>query len=201
MNRILLPVFLCLCCIAAKAQFSFGVKAGVNQNSVRGDRDPFTIKPSTGFHLGAYGSFSLSKKLSLNPELQYIKKQLSDDYFRLNYLEVPVLFNYQISNRFAFELGPSIGQEIYIRRNPSGRRVIAVSLYDTDLDFGMIGGVKFKVIDKISVAVRYNYSFLPFEKFEYFDGPIPTNTNVAIETETYKFYNSSVQLSVMYRIK
>jgi opacity protein-like surface antigen len=114
---------------------------------------------------------------------------------------VPVLFNYQISNRFAFELGPSIGQEIYIRRNPSGRRVIAVSLYDTDLDFGMIGGVKFKVIDKISVAVRYNYSFLPFEKFEYFDGPIPTNTNVAIETETYKFYNSSVQLSVMYRIK
>ncbi|MEP2670684.1 MAG: porin family protein [Cyclobacteriaceae bacterium] len=201
MKRIIVPIILCFCAIVAEAQFSFGVKAGVNQNSVRGDKDPFSYGPSTGFHIGVYGSFPLFKKLSLNPELQYIKKQLSDDYFRLNYLELPVLFNYQISDRFALELGPSIGQEIYIRRNPSGRRVIAVSLYDTDLDFGMIGGIKFKVNDKISVAARYNYSFLPFEKFEYFDGPIPTNTNVTIETETYRFYNSSLQLSVMYRIK
>ncbi|MEQ8362076.1 MAG: porin family protein [Cyclobacteriaceae bacterium] len=204
MKRIILPAFLCFCCIVAQAQFSFGIKAGVNQNSVRGDKDPsgnFSFKSSTGFHLGLYGSIPLSKKLSLNPELQYIKKQLADDYFRLNYLELPVLFNYQISERFALELGPSIGQEIYIRRNPSGRRVIAVSLYDTDLDFGMIGGVKYKASNRISIVARYNYSFLPFEKFEYFDGPIPSSTNVTIETETYKFYNSSVQLSVMYRIK
>jgi len=183
----------------AKAQFSFGVKAGVNQNNVRGDKDPFSYKPSTGFHLGVYGSIPLSKKLSLNPELQYIKKQLPGDYFRLNYLELPVLFNYQISNWFALELGPSIGQEIYIRRNPSGRRVIAVSLYDTDLDFGMIGGGKFKVSDRISIAARYNYSFLPFEKFEYYD--VQVNTNIAISKETYRFYNSSFQLSVMYKIK
>ncbi len=194
MIRLTLSAFLCLCGIIAEAQFSFGVKAGVNQNSVRGDRDPFSIKSSTGFHVGVYGSIPLSSKFSLNPELQYIRKQSEAFRKNSNYLELPVLVNHQISNRFAVELGPSIGQEIYIRQNPSGRRVIAVSLYDTDLDFGMIGGVKYKASNKISVAARYNYSFLPFEEFKLNNGP-------ATFTETYKFYNSSIQLSVMYRIK
>ncbi|MCB0493238.1 MAG: hypothetical protein KDC93_12565, partial [Cyclobacteriaceae bacterium] len=65
MKRIIVPIILCFCAFVAEAQFSFGVKAGVNQNSVRGDKDPFSYKPSTGFHLGVYGSIPLSNKLSL----------------------------------------------------------------------------------------------------------------------------------------
>jgi hypothetical protein len=178
----------------AEAQFSFGVKAGVNQNSVRGDKDPFSYKPSTGFHLGVYGSIPLSNKLSLNPELQYIKKQLSDDYFRLNYLELPVLFNYQVSNHFEFELGPSIGKEIYAKPYLPWWRSIAFKSYKEALDLGLIGGVKFKASDKISIVARYNYSFLPFVDYNFNNGP-------GTQIEQYELYNSSVQLSVMYKIK
>jgi len=194
MKRIIVAMIWCFCAFVAEAQFSFGVKAGVNQNSVRGDRDPFRIESSTGFHIGAYGSFPLFKKLSLNPELQYIRKQSVAFGRNQNYLEVPILFNYQISNRFVLELGPAIGQEIYTRRTTSGRRAITVRLYDTSLDFGMIGGVKYKASNRISIAARYNYSFLPFDEIMFNNGP-------AYFIETYRFYSQNVQLSVMYRIK
>ncbi|MFZ1808477.1 MAG: porin family protein [Cyclobacteriaceae bacterium] len=193
MKKIILPAFLCLCCIVAKAQLSFGVKAGVNHNSVRGDGEPFSLKSSTGFHLGAFGSIPLSSKLSLNPELQYIRKQSETFGGNLNYLEVPILFSYNLSSRFSLELGPSMGQSIYTRMNSVGKKRPSLGSVD-DLDFGMIGGGKFKISDKVSVVARYNYSFLPFEKFVFNDGP-------GTVTDTYKFYNSSVQLSVLYTIK
>ncbi len=197
MKRILLPVFLCLCCIAAKAQFSFGVKAGVNQNSVRGDKDPsgnISYKSSTGFHVGVYGSIPLAKKLSVNPELQYIRKQSQDYGGNLNYLELPILFNYQISNHFAFELGPSIGKEIYAKRYLPWWKSISFKSYEEALDFGLIGGVKFIASDKLSIAARYNYSFLPFVNYNFNNGP-------GTQIEHYELYNSNVQLSVMYKIK
>lgn len=194
MKRIIVPIILCFCAFVAEAQFSFGVKAGVNQNSVRGDRDPFSYGPSTGFHLGVYGSFPLFKKLSVNPELQYIRKQSQGYGGNLNYLELPILFNYQISNHFAFELGPSIGKEIYAKRYLPWWKSIALKSYEEALDFGLIGGVKFIVSDKISIAARYNYSFLPFDEIMFNNGP-------AYFIETYRFYSQNVQLSMMYRIK
>lgn len=198
MKTSLLIVLLGFSFFGARAQFSFGVKAGVNYNGIRESTSSPTIPidNSVRYHVGLYGNIQLTKKLSLSPEFQYIKKQAYGTDFNVNYLEIPVLLDYQISNLITVQFGPTIGEQISVRRNSKGNKVIHLSHAKDDLDFGLAGGIKFNVNRNISILTRYNYSFLPFEELYFNSGPSLTSP-----IEHYKVFNSNVQLSVMYRIK
>src|SRR5690606_17535306 len=81
-----------------------------------------TIKPGIGFQLGAFATFSLSERLSLQPELLFSAqsfKEVSETIYvgedevterehpyKANFLKVPVLLRYGITEKFFAEIGP-----------------------------------------------------------------------------------------------
>jgi hypothetical protein len=117
MKAILLGLVFSVCSFTSVAQFSFGIKGGLNLNNfaVKGKsllpNDPETV---IGFHIGAYSKFKLTKNLSLIPELQFSQRgaKIGSESLNFNYIELPILFSYSIKNLVSIDLGvnPSYNQ-------------------------------------------------------------------------------------------
>ena len=96
-----------------QAQFEFGVKGGLNYDSL-GDVDYTDISPNlsagskTGYHIGAYGKIDLLL-FYLRPEIQFTKinSGFSDKNIGLSKIEVPILLGYKILGPLSVFAGPS----------------------------------------------------------------------------------------------
>lgn len=108
---------------SAYAQFNGGLKAGVNIANFGGD-DADGFDPLVGFHIGGYATFDLSDKILVQPELLYnaVGAQGSEKGFdpdlgdysvelkqKVNYLSIPVMFMYKLSDNINLQAGPQIG--------------------------------------------------------------------------------------------
>ena len=91
----------------------FGVKGGVNFATLRGnDKDVLgDFSGLTTFHAGIYTQFSLGNTFSIQPEALYSRKGIerNDSTFRFDYLEVPILAVFNITENVSVHLGPQIG--------------------------------------------------------------------------------------------
>jgi len=114
MKKMIFTALLLLVFVGVKAQ-DFGVKFGLNYNNWRTAEDisDFT-DPLLRFHAGVFADFELSDRIVLHPELVYSAKGIHViegitplDY-QQNYLDIPILFSYKISDEFSFNLGPKI---------------------------------------------------------------------------------------------
>ena len=97
-----------------QAQFEFGVKGGLNYDSL-GDVDYTDISATdlsagskTGYHIGAYGKIDLLL-FYLRPEIQFTKinSGFADKNIGLSKIEAPVLLGYKILGPLSVFAGPS----------------------------------------------------------------------------------------------
>jgi hypothetical protein len=196
-------IFICflLFSISIKAQKRFvaGVKAGLSTSQVAGDT-------YGGFHKagGAGGIFvtgMLNEKWTAQLEMIFIQKGSKytgnpdiGDYsyynLRLNYLEVPLLFQFH-QKKFTFELGPSFGylissQEDYYLNN--GPAFNPYSFKNTEIGAG--AGIEYRLIKNLFINWRYSNSILAIRKYtpatrtRYIPGQ---RNNVLAFTLTYRF--------------
>ncbi|SIT90352.1 porin family protein [Pontibacter indicus] len=91
----------------------FGIKGGVNFATLRGsDKDVLgNFKGLTTFHAGVYTQFSLGNTFSIQPEAIYSRKGIerNDSTFRFDYLEVPILAVFNVTETISIHLGPQVG--------------------------------------------------------------------------------------------
>lgn len=98
---------------AAAQHANFGIKGGLNFYNINNDNDvEYDMK--TGFHLGALAHFHLGGQWALQPEIYFSTQGAksptnSDASLNLNYINVPVLFQYMFDNGFRIQAGPQIG--------------------------------------------------------------------------------------------
>ena len=97
-----------------QAQFEFGVKGGLNYDSL-GDVDYTDISATdlsagskTGYHIGAYGKIDLLL-FYLRPEIQFtnINSGFADKNIGLSKIEAPILLGYKILGPLSVFAGPS----------------------------------------------------------------------------------------------
>jgi hypothetical protein len=108
--------------IGTQAQdMKFGVKAGVNISNGAGDVEDADSK--IGLHIGGFAEFMFSEKFAFQPELLYsmqgYKYEESATFFgetvsveekiKLDYINVPLIFKYYVTEGLAIEAGPQIG--------------------------------------------------------------------------------------------
>lgn len=104
--------------VQAQEEVSFGVKGGVNFAKLQGDNIE-DADGRTGFHLGAIVEIPVSEKFSIQPEVMYSQQGLqsednngnsrSENILKLDYINVPVLAKYYITEGFSVEAGPQFG--------------------------------------------------------------------------------------------
>lgn len=135
-----------------------GIKGGVNFASVHGDdKDKFGETNShTSFHAGVFAQFPFGEFFSLQPELLYSRKgfERQDSVFRFDYLDVPVLAVFNISDNFSVHLGPQVGIMMSAKMEDDE---IDLEPYNT-FDYGAAAGLEGR-LSRFRLGTRYVHSF------------------------------------------
>lgn len=150
-----------LYCAEGYSQFSFGVKAGMNLSRMitktdTSGWDAYSVSPS--FHLGTYGMLRASEKIAFGADLLISDKgfRIKNDGFsgasHLLYVNVPVYFDFRISNKLSLHAGPEIG---ILAMAWGKHKDYLKALYSNDFDFGVIGGLRYDVSSKLGFTFRF----------------------------------------------
>jgi hypothetical protein len=170
----------CMITGAASAQsVNIGIKGGLNLYTLSGDNDgTYETKPS--FHIGLLGHIHMADNFALQPELVFSAqgtKYGDDQKFDLNYINIPLLFQYMFDNGFRLQAGPQVG--FLVSAEADGVDV-KDGLNGTDFGIG-IGASYVNPASNFGFDARYNHGL--------------SNIN---ENDNADLFNRGFQLGVFY---
>ncbi|WP_242205839.1 porin family protein [Aestuariivivens insulae] len=144
----------------------YGVRAGLNISNMDFDPDAtFSNQHRNGFMIGFFGEFGLSKSVAFAPELQFSSEGAKTKAFRLDYIQVPAVFKFRLSEKLYLGLGPQVGVKVH--EHEDGIKNFAYS---------GVGGIEFKLSHTLFLDARYTYGFSNvLEDYMSFEGK---NTNI-----------------------
>ena len=170
-------------------EVNIGIKGGLNSYTIGGD-DTEDVNSKLGFNLGLLGHIHLSERFGLQPEIVYSTQGAKgndgsgDLKLNLDYINVPVLFQYMYDNGFRIQAGPQVGFLTSAKAKGDG---VSVDVKDSfnSIDFAL--GVGASYVDPSSgfgVDARYNYGI--------------SNIN---EDDASKAFNRGFQVGIFYLFK
>jgi hypothetical protein len=181
---------------AGQKRFVAGVKAGLSTSQVAGDTYGGFHK--AGADAGIMVTGKINEKWTAQLEMQFIQKgskhngnpEIGDySYYnlRLNYLEVPVLFQFH-QKKFVFEAGPYFGYLISSEEYNQDGEVFNPNPFNT-LEIGAGAGISYTLYKNLSVNWRYSnsiFSIRAYQPSRRLDVPGQRN-NVLAFTLVYQF--------------
>ena len=99
---------------AGAQHLNFGIKGGLNLTNIH-NQNGVELDNSIGYHLGLLAHIHLAKQFAMQPEvvfsLQGAKYSSGNDKasINLNYVNVPLSFQYMFDNGFRLQAGPQVG--------------------------------------------------------------------------------------------
>ena len=163
-------VFLFWTGLAKAQEFHGGVTAGIVGSQVAGDG--YSGFKKGGLYAGGYVSLDVSQRSALQLEITYFmkgsqenpreKNNYTDYLFRINYIEMPVLYQFKIG-KFIIEAGPSAGILTgYYETDANGYEISDEPGYNKParLSFQINLGLRFFITDKFGADFRTNNSLL-----------------------------------------
>jgi hypothetical protein len=111
---------------------NFGITAGFHNLSLKIDGSGMTESESgQGFFVGVTSDFSLSDKLSLQPQLQFATS--SQDGDSVEQLILPIMLKYHVTEKFNIQAGPQLD---YLLSDSEGLNAIGFGLgFGAGFDF------------------------------------------------------------------
>lgn len=139
MKKIVIIVLITLITSPAFAQgLDFGIKAGVNFSSLT---DASGLDNRTGFLAGVFLGGKLGDKLGIQADLLYSQQgaEFNAGDFDLNYINVPIVLKYFVTDKFHIHAGPQFG--VLIDENAQtvvGTVINKIGTKETDVS-GIVG--------------------------------------------------------------
>lgn len=135
----------------------FGVKAGVNISDIR--EEIADTKMKTGLYVGGYMNYKFNDKMSLQPELLFSVQGANideeDEDFTFKYINIPLMFQYEIYDNLNVELGPQVG--LLLKGDlDNGTEERDVKEHLSKVDFGMNVGATYQLNNGLNFSARYN---------------------------------------------
>jgi len=135
---------------------TFGVKAGANVSSVSNLGDS---KSKFGFYAGAFVNVPLAESFSLQPEVLYNSKGVKNDgsgdaKVNLDYISVPVMFQYKATPQFYLEAGPEFSFLINAKIKASGKSADFKD-FVKGFDLGIGLGIGYDFTSNFGANIRY----------------------------------------------
>jgi Outer membrane protein beta-barrel domain len=170
-------IFLILICInQSYSQTHFGIKGGINYNDIVIENAPFLpislYRPNIGFHVGLFTRIRIAS-LHVNPELLFVQRGCNSSTFlfgamqpgafqaatdtriNLNYIELPLLVTLFRFKLISLEAGPNTSVKLSAKEISDNGKKDVSDRFNKPFDFGISGGVKAIIGQKISIAGRY----------------------------------------------
>ncbi|MBL7724972.1 MAG: PorT family protein [Chitinophagaceae bacterium] len=161
MKKIILSlVILATTFFVSQAQVNVGLKGGIGMFNFSGD-DTEDFKSKIGPMGGIYAAIPISETFAVAPELQFsgqgAKMEISSIKvnYNLNYLNIPVMFQYRNPSGFIAETGPQIGFLMSAKASADGdEEDIKDSFKGSAFSWGI--GLGFKSSMGLGISARYN---------------------------------------------
>jgi hypothetical protein len=160
MKKVLFVVAILVASVAVQAQVKFGVKAGGNLSMWGGD-DADEAKSKFGFHIGALANIPVSSMFSVQPEALFsaegAKFESGGDEasYNLNFINIPVLLQYNNPSGFYAETGPQIGLLMSAKLKFEDESEDMKELFKGS-NFSWAIGAGYKMASGFGFGVRYN---------------------------------------------
>jgi hypothetical protein len=180
--------------IPSKAQFSFGVKGGLNLsdvviNNITDNPDAesdFSMK--AGFHGGFFAAAEIGPRTGIIAELLYSNKGVKAiNNINLHYISLPVLVRYALADKLIVEGGPELSYLV----SATSRYGNVNNIWNNKIDVGVDLGVNYLFSSRLSCGLRFNAGFSSVIK----------NAGNNSTGEKIRYQNRVLQLSVAYTLK
>ena len=153
--------------LIASAQAKFGAKAGANFYQFGGEdgSDLESQKMKPGFYLGGFANLSITEMLSVQPELLFsnqgtmVKEGDAKATWNLNYINIPVMLQYNTTSGFYAETGPELGLLMSAKQKVKvGDESESMDIKDSfkGINFSWGLGLGYKLPSGIGFGARYN---------------------------------------------
>jgi Outer membrane protein beta-barrel domain len=174
---------------ASAQHANFGVKGGLNLYNIENDNNA-KYDTKTSFHLGMLLHIHVASHFAVQPELLYsvegakYKTGTGDINLKLEYANVPFMFQYMFDNGFRLEAGPQVGFLTNAKSELNGSDT-DVKVNTKKIDFAIGAGIGYiNPPTGFGVDARYNYGL--------------SNIN---ENGSVNSYNRGLQLGVFYQFQ
>ncbi|NEV92594.1 PorT family protein [Psychroflexus sp. YR1-1] len=173
---------------AQQEYFEYGFKGGVNIAQMTGDV-PASYESRTSMKIGAFGIYKILPKLGIQAELLYSEQGFSnepvpetiaiekiEELLRMQYVNLPVLASYNLVENLWLEGGMQVGYLVKAVEDREEVRLInqgevtseTTSTAKTDnyerIDFGLAGGLRYKLSQNFMVQARFHQSLNDVDK-------------------------------------
>ncbi|UKB86153.1 PorT family protein [Chryseobacterium sp. MEBOG06] len=140
---------------ASSSPIRFGLKAGLNVSTLSGDN----LKAKAGFYAGAFATIPVAQDFSVQPEILYSGMGAKDKYdssskLNLDYLSIPVMFQYNALPNLYLEAGPQFNILLSSQLKDNSTKIDTKDL-TKGFDFGIGIGAGYYFTQNIGVNVRY----------------------------------------------
>ncbi len=146
-------------------EFNAGILSGLSTTQVSGDNLAGYNK--AGLIIGGFVNRDISQSLALQIEMMYIQKGSSNQKvenliaeINLEYIEIPLIIVLKSSEKINFDFGIHISalidgyyKDIY--------GILENQIEFNDYEFGAIGGIAYKLNEKMSLCTRLSNSIIP----------------------------------------
>ena len=199
---ILLLIFISAVGNVSGQYFNGGIMAGIAGTQVAGDT--YYGFHKAGIFAGGFVNLQISEHSAMQMELEYFQKgsrenpDSANNYnqylFRVNYIELPLFYQYIVNKRFRIEAGPSAGFLLgyFEERNEEeikgGNRPAKVT-------FQLNLGLYVNITPNLMVNIRTNNSMLNIRSDN------ATGDILRIFPGNYGQFNDSLVLSLFYQFK
>jgi len=170
--------------VARSQNVNFGVKAGYNSSSVEiTNAGSWTSK--SGFHIGALAHIHASSHFAVQPEITFSTQggESPTEKLKLDYVNVPVLLQYMVSDGFRLETGPQIGFLISAKEKAGDNEADIKDLFK-GIDFSWDFGAGYVFSSGFGIDARYNLGL----------SDIADNPNIDIKAK-----NRVIQIGLFYQ--
>jgi Outer membrane protein beta-barrel domain len=161
MKTLFTSLIVVICSMGLYAQgLDFGIKAGVNiANQNYSDDFNADTKAIVMFHGGVFVTWMFSEKLGLQPEALFSMQGSKEDGYDYkvitNYVNIPVLVRYDITDMFSVHAGPQFGVLLSADAEYSGGKT-DIKEYYKGTDIGIAIGAEADDLPlNLGVGVRY----------------------------------------------
>lgn len=195
MKKILLGVALLLMSISVNSQVTTGAKFGVNFSQLSGfeangsgllDNVVSVIEDGrTGYFAGFFVGIPINEVLNFQPEFQYVQQGSNADALRIDYLQLPLAINFDVSEKFFVNAGPQLGLRVW---TPGDSNLI------DSFDYSVFGSLGYHITESIFIEGRYSLGLNDIAK----GGEIPLDFNEPLTNPSFK--NSYFYFGIGYKL-
>lgn len=148
MKNIVLTSVIFVLAFSLNAQI-FGIRTGADFSTAKADLGGINLSENqTGFYIGAFTKIKVSEKFTIRPEANYVNIKDSE------LIEIPILAEYGISEKFNLLAGPSFGFLMDTADDENS--------FNLSLDFGL----SYDITKHFLIEARYELGLSNLTKYD-----------------------------------